>query len=112
MIKQTEGSRQPKVTGAVEVAIPQTTKTTATVAVKIVPQTLKKSIIQRDQSCQYKNHSTGKICASRWNLHIDHVHPRWAGGSNNKENLRVLCARHNRHVYQKQAQIKLIYGQV
>ncbi len=71
----------------------------ATVAVK-------KQVLQRDQCCQYKDHNTQRLCGSRWNLHIDHIKPKWAGGTDDLENLRVLCQKHNLHVYRQQAHIK------
>ncbi len=133
LIKQKEGSNKPKVPAVKEVEIKRavtkttatgevnakqvTAKDTATADVKTTKQAepkstatmaVKKSVLKRDQSCQYKDHSTGKVCASRWNLHFDHVQPRWAGGSNDKENLRVLCAKHNHHIYRHQTRIKTI----
>ncbi len=78
-------------------------KSTATVAVKSV--TLKRAILNRDQSCQFQ--SEGKICGSRWNLNIDHIRPRWAGGGNAKDNLRVLCQKHNNHLYRQQTGMRL-----
>lgn len=37
----------------------------------------------------------GNRCTSRWQLEIDHIKPLAKGGSNEVENLRLLCARHN-----------------
>ncbi len=81
--------------------IKQKEGSTATVAVK-------KKVLQRDQSCQYKDHKTQTLCGSRWNLHIDHIKPKWAGGTDEIENLRVLCQKHNHHVYHQQAGIKMM----
>ncbi len=72
---------------------------TATVAVK-------KQVLQRDQCCQHKDPYTQRLCGSRWNLHIDHIKPKWAGGSDDIENLRVLCQKHNHCIYRQQAGIK------
>ena len=54
---------------------------------------------------QYKDKITGKTCESKWRLTIDHIIPVWAGGSNEPENLRILCRAHNHGLYRQQAQI-------
>ncbi len=81
--------------------IKQKEGSTATVAVK-------KQVLQRDQCCQHKDHRTNQLCGSRWNLHIDHIKPRWAGGTDDIENLRVLCQKHNHHIYRQQSGIKIL----
>jgi hypothetical protein len=72
----------------------------ATVAVK-------KQVLQRDQSCRYRESKSGRLCGSRWNLHVDHIQPRWAGGSDDQENLQILCQKHNHHRYREQAGLKV-----
>lgn len=76
-------------------------KSTATVAVnpdqKTIPAQTRREVFQRDQCCQYKS-STGKICGSRYQLQTDHRQMRFFGGNHAPENLRLLCARHNRYV--------------
>ncbi len=84
-----------------EKLIRQKEGSTATVAVS-------RQVLQRDQFCQYRDKSTGKICGGNWNLHNDHVQPKWAGGGNEKENRQILCQGHNHHKYRKQAGIKFI----
>lgn len=71
----------------------------ATVAVK-------KQVLQRDQCCQFVDPQTNKMCGSTWNLHIDHIIPKWAGGTDDAENLRVLCQEHNHYIYKQQSGIK------
>lgn len=66
----------------------------------------KKRILQRDGCCQFIDPRTQKKCASKWNLHIDHIRPRWAGGGHESENLRVLCGRHNLQSYRDQSGLK------
>ena len=72
---------------------------------KPIPMAVQRNIFNRDQSCQFKNKLTGKQCETKWQLTIDHIHPIWAGGNNASENLRLLCATHNREVYRKQANL-------
>jgi hypothetical protein len=66
----------------------------------------RKSVLQRDQCCQSHDPRTGKICGSKFNLQVDHIKPRWAGGTHELENLQILCAAHNRLKYQKEAGIR------
>jgi len=69
---------------------------------------LKQQVLQRDSCCQYKDSKSGKICGSKWNLQVDHIQPRWASGSDEVTNLRVLCADHNRELYRQQAHIRRV----
>lgn len=79
-----------------------TVKTTATVAVKptgALTPNLKQRVFHRDQCCQYKDRQTGKVCGSRYFLEVDHIKPRFVGGTNEFENLRTLCRNHNIYRY-------------
>jgi len=61
-----------------------------------IPTALRLSIWQRDYGCcQYTDKKTNKKCESKFALQIDHIHPFSLGGSNEKENLRLLCRNHN-----------------
>ena len=90
-------------------------ESTATVAVKFqnqflltkkenLPQhvtpRLRREILSRDHACQFKDHTTGRQCGATAFLEIDHIRPRFAGGDNNPQNLRVLCKAHNVYRYQ------------
>ena len=56
----------------------------------------KNEIWKRDQSqCTYQDPKTGRRCASRYKLQIDHRVPLAQGGSNELGNLRLLCQSHN-----------------
>lgn len=85
-------------------------KPTATMAVKspqskTVPAKIRKQVFETQGGCQFKNAQTNQKCGGRWQLQIDHIQPRWAGGTHQPENLRILCGKHNRLVYQQQAGI-------
>ncbi len=60
---------------------------------------LRKDILNRDRCCQYRDKTTGRVCGSTRFLEVDHVQPRFAGGSNATENLRILCRNHNGYRY-------------
>jgi hypothetical protein len=60
----------------------------------------KKIILEKHSCCQFKNPATGRVCGSTFNLQVDHIHPKWDGGGNEPQNLRVLCRAHNRFRYQ------------
>jgi hypothetical protein len=64
---------------------------------------MRKHIRNRDQCCQHKDKTTGRICGTKLNLQIDHIKPIWAGGTSTEENLQVLCANHNRYRYRQQS---------
>ena len=63
---------------------------------RYIPASIKQYIWTRDQGCcQYTNKETNKKCESKFALQIDHIHPFCLGGTNEKENLRLLCRNHN-----------------
>jgi len=64
---------------------------------------LRKDLLSRHSSCQHRDKLTNQVCTSTWQLQVDHIQPKWAGGSDEIENLRVLCAQHNRLRYREQA---------
>jgi len=64
---------------------------------------LRKDLLSRHSSCQHRDKLTNRLCTSTWQLQVDHVQPKWAGGSDEIENLQVLCAQHNRLRYREQA---------
>ena len=66
---------------------------------KSITPRVRRDVLARDQHCQFKDHSTGKTCGSRVYLEIDHITPRFAGGKNDLDNLRVLCRIHNQYRY-------------
>ncbi len=61
-----------------------------------IPQSIKDAVFVRDDGrCTFIS-KKGKRCKETWNLEIDHIIPYAKGGSNSPENLRLLCAQHNR----------------
>jgi hypothetical protein len=60
-----------------------------------IPTKLRREITQRDQVCTHRDQTTGKICASTWQLELDHIQPVCAGGGNEPKNFRLLCRKHN-----------------
>ncbi len=70
---------------------------------RTIPSTMRKAIINRDQTCQYKDPESGRICGSTRFLQVDHRRPQWAGGGHEPENLQVLCSQHNRHKYSRES---------
>ncbi len=63
-----------------------------------IPKANRNLVLERDQrACQFKNFETGKTCGSRYQIEIDHIKPFAMGGSHEVENLRCLCAQHNRY---------------
>lgn len=52
-------------------------------------------------ACTYQDPETGQICGSTYQLEIDHIQPRALGGTDEKENLRILCKQHNLFMAEK-----------
>ena len=69
---------------------------------KYIPVSVRRDVFQKDKSCQWKDPKTQKICGSRFQAQIDHRHPLYLGGGNERGNLQVLCAAHNRHKYRRE----------
>lgn len=81
----------------------KTTSTVPAVAAAVkrrnpLPTKLRKTLLNKNTRCQYKNHE-GEVCNSSRYLQIDHIRSVSRGGGNEIENLQVLCATHNRYKY-------------
>ncbi len=62
-----------------------------------IPKALRDMVMIRDRGrCQFAG-AGGRVCQTRHNLQIDHIQPVAKGGRTELENLRILCANHNRH---------------
>lgn len=73
-----------------------------------IPKAIRNYIFERDRCCQFVNEANGKICSSTWQLQVDHIQPVWAGGKDSIENLRLLCANHNRERYREQTNVRQV----
>ncbi len=61
-----------------------------------IPRTTRKEVFDRDgHRCTYVA-ADGTQCTATHDLQVDHVQPFALGGTNESDNLRVLCGAHNR----------------
>ncbi len=67
---------------------------------------IRRAIFVRDRDCQHQDPRSNRKCGSKWNLHVDHIQPVWAGGTSVLANLRLLCAAHNLNRYREQSGIR------
>ena len=73
----------------------QTGKITNSKQSRYIPQSVRDEVYTRDGGrCAYVG-TNGKRCVKRKNLQVDHIVPFAKGGKNTKDNLRLLCPRHN-----------------
>ena len=64
---------------------------------RAIPSGLKRHIWKRDEGqCSYVHPETKRRCGSKHLLQIDHIKPFSLGGKSELNNLRLLCAGHNR----------------
>lgn len=61
-----------------------------------IPRRVRDEVWARDGGrCAFVS-ATGRRCGSTWDLQIDHIVPVARGGDCSPQNLRLLCAKHNR----------------
>ena len=71
---------------------------------RAIPAAVKREIWQRYEGrCGYIDPRTGRRCASRHLLQVDHVFPYALGGGAEPANLKLLCAAHHRHRHEERA---------
>jgi 5-methylcytosine-specific restriction endonuclease McrA len=77
-------------------------KNTARTDTRYISETVKREVWQRDGGrCTYVG-SNGRRCECEYNLQYDHYPVPFArGGKSTADNLRLLCAKHNRHTAKK-----------
>jgi hypothetical protein len=63
---------------------------------RYIPACVKREVLKRDNYCCSYKGADGKACESSWRLEFDHITPLAKGGKTETDNLRVLCAAHNR----------------
>jgi hypothetical protein len=65
---------------------------------RFIPIAVRRAIRARSGNrCEYVDPTTKRRCEGRFGLQFDHIQPFAKGGGSNFENLRHLCANHNRH---------------
>ena len=70
-----------------------------------IPAAIQDQVYTRDNGCCSYRSPAGTKCNSTWNLQIDHIVPFARGGGHTINNLRLLCAKHNR------LEAERVYGQ-
>ena len=62
---------------------------------RYISQQVRRAVFERDNSeCQYVCED-GSKCCSNWQLEVDHIQPFALGGTNEVDNLRIVCRNHN-----------------
>lgn len=73
-----------------------TDERTAVRARKRIPNQVRRAVAERDDGCCTFVSADGRRCRSRRLLQIHHEQPWARGGADSLDNLRLLCAEHNR----------------
>ncbi len=64
---------------------------------------LKKQVFQKWDCCQFQDPLTKRTCGEKFQLEIEHLQPRWAGGTDSVDNRTLLCRTHNQWKYLQQS---------
>ena len=63
-----------------------------------IPMNIRRKVWQKDEGrCSYKDFKSNRKCGSKHRLQVDHIQPFALGGKHEIQNLRLLCANHNRN---------------
>ena len=69
---------------------------------RYIPSVVRHHVWMRDQGqCTYICPKTKRRCSSNHLLQIDHIKPFSLGGTNEADNLRLLCANHNQFTFSR-----------
>ena len=69
---------------------------------RYIPSVVRHHVWVRDQGqCTYVCSKTNRRCSSNHLLQIDHITPFSLGGTNEADNLRLLCANHNQFAFSR-----------
>lgn len=94
-------------TDAVARASSNTDAATGRINKTLTPKT-RRSVLLRDQCCQYRDPVTGRKCGATFSLQVDHKTSQWAGGDHSPQGLQAFCQGHNKHKYRKEAGIRFL----
>jgi len=61
-----------------------------------IPAEVRRQAWRRDEGCCTWIGAEGRRCGSKWRLELDHIHPAALGGPSTLDNIRLLCAAHNK----------------
>ena len=69
---------------------------------RYIPSVVRHHVWMRDQGqCTYVCPKTNRRCSSNHLLQIDHIKPFSLGGTNEVNNLRLLCVNHNQFAFSR-----------
>jgi hypothetical protein len=66
-----------------------------------IPEAIQREVRQRDGNRCVWRMPGGKLCGSRWQVELDHIHEHAQGGEDTAENLRCVCRAHNSFAAQR-----------
>jgi len=96
--------KRKEVTATVAVKTAADSKAPMATTTRHVPVSLRDAVTIRDQhQCTFVG-VNGHRCGETVGLQIDHIKPYSFGGEHSEENLRLLCARHNRFMFGRTVQ--------
>jgi 5-methylcytosine-specific restriction endonuclease McrA len=67
-----------------------------------IPKSVRAEVKERaGHRCEFIDESSGRRCSSKRQLELDHIIPKFMGGTDNVQNLRLLCRSHNQWFAEK-----------